>query len=92
MENSNKGDDGIGKAWSAWHNHNAAILATFLTLTNGAGGLIAGIETFVRGGQLLAEEARIQTTVGGTVFFFSLVMLAILFSRLKVQIFLKLVY
>jgi hypothetical protein len=91
MENSSKDEEAIpskGKVWRAWYSYDAALLATFLTLTNGAGGLIAGIETFARGGQLLAEEAMIQTTVGGTVFFFSLVMLGILFSRLKVQRFL----
>jgi hypothetical protein len=91
MENSIKDEEAIlskGKVRRAWYSFDAALLATFLTLTNGAGTLIAGIETFARGGKLLSGEAMIQTTVGSTVFFLSLVMLGILFSRLKVQIFL----
>ena len=68
----------------AWYSHNAAIVATFLTMSNGAGILISGIESFALGGRLLIEEAVIETLVGSTVIFISFLLLIILFSRLKV--------
>lgn len=88
MEESSKSLKPTQSKWricGAWYSHNAAIIVTFLTMSNGAGSLISGIESFVLGGTLVHEEAAMETAVGSTVIFFSIVMLVILLSRLKVH-------
>ena len=88
MEHIEKDTEGRSKwGWcSAWYSHNAAIVATFLTMSNGAGILISGIESFAFGGRLVIEEAVIETLVGSIVIFFSLLILVILFTRVKVHL------
>jgi hypothetical protein len=88
MEHTEKDTERRSKwRWcGAWYSHNAALVATFLTLSNGAGILISGIESFAFGGLLLVEEAVIETMVGSIVMFFSLMILIILLTRLKVYV------
>jgi hypothetical protein len=65
-----------------------AIFVTFMTLGNGLISLVNGIQWFTAGGSIIPRLDIVETGVGAIILGMSLLMASVLFTKLKVYLFL----
>ena|SRR5271170_3627542 len=69
----------------AWNFQTAAIVVTFVSLLNGAASFVYGIQIFIDGGSFVPDEDTVEVAVGTIIGVISLLMLGVLYTRLRVS-------